>query len=88
MAITMSIPLFVLVWVLTSCVWGRASAVIISAMPNKRNANNMGRHLAKLPDLEKASTLELSKCATCLFREKICHANSMGINNRPQKKSG
>jgi hypothetical protein len=57
-------------------------------MANKRNANNTGRHLAKLPDLEKASRLELSKCATCLFREKICHANSMGINSRPQKKSG
>jgi hypothetical protein len=85
----MSIPLVVLILVLSSTFRGRANATMIAANARSRNANNRGRNFAnQFLGVLKPFRLEILKAAVSLFRFQKYQKPKTGSNKSNQKNPG
>ena len=85
MAITISIPLVVLVLDEFSTVCGLANAVIMAANANKRKTNNSGFSFGKKLSVENPFIVEIFSYAVSSFLLKKYQSAAMGSNNSSQK---
>lgn len=88
MAMTISIPLVVLVLVEISSVCGLAMATIMEANANNRIPNSTGFNLGNMLRLGKPLMLDIFKEAVCSLLLKKYQSIATGSNNNSQKNCG
>ena len=88
MAMTMSIPLVVLVRVEMSSICGLAKAVITDAKAKSLKTKSNGFNLVSQLDAEKALELDNFTKAICSLRVRTYHRIAIGMSNSNQKNSG
>ena len=87
-AITISIPLFVFVFLLTDTFLGLASAIIVAAMANILNAYNTGFSFVIIEVVLKPLTLGTVNTAASFLRIKKCQIAKMGTAISSHKNPG
>ena len=88
MAITISIPLFVFVFLLTDTFLGLASAIIIADKASSLNRYRIGFNFDKNEPPLKPFTLGIVKTAVSFLRIKKCQTANSGISISNQRNSG